>query len=531
MEEVQNLAETYNEVDRLPLLRQLVDGLTPKERHALTLLIDIKNDRLAALPVELVIQILSHLSLLRTWTLRRVSRRWQDLLSSGQIVDAALKRWDTHNPEYRVKSPRTSGTSEDIFRRVQSWRLGRPFSRCSRHISIGNSNGEQTLQATRTYALSGHYFAYIGTSSAEDGAVIVFNLLKGSRTRYRGAARENMMCLSLTNSIIAYCSFNGKLYTSRHDHTQLGSIQLPSAGITAFCADQDTVGVVLQGGGCTFITVILYDCTRRTTRHFAIDRLQVASETNISCPITVLQIDVVAETVDVFGQEQIRTDTSAQSWNSYVEHRRYSFAGNYLGSSSWKRLGTRARSPGQMDRFNLTDLHHAGVQGLYVFRTPVLQSADQVAPLRVGQCPLQMLLCFDSGKARVVEHVFPSNYQQYVDSSYGRGSRADRVCPMLWKGVEIRADPGMYFSTMSETDGYRIRNSLELKSRGYDRPSQVLVNESFSIATCWVSQAQEWHANIFCFEDGLDWKVPGAEVTPTYFWDATTSTDMKHDGF
>ena len=207
-------------------------------------MISIKNDRVAALPVELVIQILDYLPLLYTWKLRLVCRQWRDLLTSEQVLDAALKRWGTHRPADRVRLSQAVETSEDTVRRMQSWRLGRPFTKCVKQISIANSNGMHLHQATRTYALSGPYFAYIEALPRDGHRVIVLNLLTGTQARYQGAARENIMSLSLTNSIIAYISFGGKLYASKHDHSQLGSVQLPSAGVAAFGADEDTVSTL-----------------------------------------------------------------------------------------------------------------------------------------------------------------------------------------------------------------------------------------------------------------------------------------------
>lgn len=540
MEQVQKLAKTQNETDRLALLHQLVDQLNSKERHALARIISVKNDRLAALPVELVIQILSNLDFLYTWKLQLVCQQWRDILSSEQIVDAALKRWDTHRPEDRVKSSPTVEASKDILRRLQSWRLGRPFTRCAKHIDIRDTGGDHPhrYQASRTSALSGHYFAYFEISPRSDQAVVVLNLVTGTRTRYHGTAREPILRFALSNDIIAYTNFHGKLYTCKHDDIQLGSVQLSSAIYQAFSAERDIVGIVMQARSSRPATVILYNCSNCTMRNFEIEPVKVPAEAlpdlafDPGCSIRTLLISVDARTVDIFGQQDLTTDESGKSQNVYVEHRRYAFDGKYLSSSSWRRTGTRAKAPWpyDYDRFELTDLHHTGIGGHYVFRSPVQQSADQLPSLSTRTPPRQMLLCFDAEAARLKEYALPIDYQQSRGQGHDDGGRANRSRPMLWKNLEIRAAESLYFSTMSDTDRHRIQNRLQLRSRGNERQSQVLVNESFVVATSWLSQAKEWHADIFCFEENLDWAVHGSEVIPTNFWNAAPSTNETGHG-
>ena len=112
----------------------------------------------------------------------------------------------------------------------------------------------------------------------------------------------------------------------------------------------------------------------------------------------------------------------------------------------------RSESPWPYDDFVLTDLQSTGENSLYVFRTHVLQAADQTMSLSTGKPLQKMLLCFDAIEARLIEYLLPSLHGQIPNRSYDGDTWGNRVCPMLWKSLEIRAGAMLYFSTMSGTD-------------------------------------------------------------------------------
>lgn len=201
------------------------------------------NDPLAILPVELVIEILSHLPICDAWRLQLVGKRWHSLLSSERVLRANLARWESHNPADSARNP--SETIKQCIkskgRNMQALRLGCPFSKTSFRCEL-----PPRYHINQIVALKGSRIAYIASSNS----ISVQELVTGDYFSIQGDAREAIHSLALGSDVVAFTTHSGKLYAgdiSRSD-ASLGSVGLPSAAVVAMHVDRDLVGLLLNKG-------------------------------------------------------------------------------------------------------------------------------------------------------------------------------------------------------------------------------------------------------------------------------------------
>lgn len=201
------------------------------------------NDPLAILPVELVIEILSHLPILDAWRLQLVGKRWHSLLSSERVLRANLTRWESHNPADSTRNPPETikQSIKSKVRNMQALRLGCPFSKTNFRCEL-----PPRYSVHQIVALKGSRIAYLANSNS----VSVQELVTGDYFSIQGHAREAIHSLALGSDVVAFTTHSGKLYAgdiSRPD-ASLGSVRLPSAGVVAMHVDMGLVGLLLNKG-------------------------------------------------------------------------------------------------------------------------------------------------------------------------------------------------------------------------------------------------------------------------------------------
>lgn len=169
----------------------------------------LKKDIIAALPVELLLEVLKYLGMLEPWRLQCVSKQWQQVMSAEDVVRSALARW------YSSDDLQLPGEDKMIFpqwtrakiRHMQAFRLGAPFTYAGYREPMDVAIGERASGSTLAlHALCGEYLAY----TTDDGhAVKILNLRTGDTSAYRGEARERVNGIILTRYCVGFVTSDG----------------------------------------------------------------------------------------------------------------------------------------------------------------------------------------------------------------------------------------------------------------------------------------------------------------------------------
>lgn len=219
-----------------------------EERCEVTAMISKRNDPLAVLPVELVIEILSHLPILAPWQLQRVNSRWRLLLSSQSILRTSLVRWQTHSASDSARDPLQveKDPIKAKVRHMQALRLGCPFT--TAHLT-GAPHPTATLK-DHVIDLKGSRLAYLHAPNGEaHDCIIVHELITGHRITLHGDARENLHSIALGPDIVAFTTYTAKLYVQKLSDPSRPSqsVRLPSM-VQAIQVDGHVVGVLYDRG-------------------------------------------------------------------------------------------------------------------------------------------------------------------------------------------------------------------------------------------------------------------------------------------
>lgn len=227
-------------------LQQLVDQMTFDERRAVTAMVSKRNDPMAVLSLDLIIEIMSHLPVFESWRLQVVGKRWRTLLSSETMLRASLVGWETHSVSDCAKIPHQA-EKESIrtkVRHIQAVRLGCPFSfhRMLYKPPTIIRPSEQVI------ALKGSRLAWISAAAREGHSVLVKHLVTGDLTTIRGDARETINNICLGANVLAFVTYSGKLYAQDLSDpiNPPRSVRLPSATAHAMYVDEWMVGMLLN---------------------------------------------------------------------------------------------------------------------------------------------------------------------------------------------------------------------------------------------------------------------------------------------
>ncbi|KAK4495723.1 hypothetical protein PRZ48_012991 [Zasmidium cellare] len=203
----------------------------------------------------------------------------------------------------------------------------------------------------------------------------------------------------------------------------------------------------------------------------------------------------------------------------FIDHRRYSFAGDELLSSRYHR---RCIGHTQPQAFLCADLHPMGEEGLYLFRTFTMYARTKDFTTDLAS---DFALCFNYGKGRLEERHFTGKdlVPRIVDAhGYVRYQPCDFV---LWKDVYISIQiGGLKFSTENADvqasqvllstveDRYTTFEAnydsrpkrLWVKTSFPDIDHNLFINDSFLVVVAQSPADKMRQIHVFCFEDGLE---------------------------
>lgn len=207
--------------------------------------------------MELIIELLDHLPFFESFRLQRVCRSWRATFSQEAVVRASLIAWESHSPSDSARGPNylTSQTNAAKLRHVKAMRCGRPFSQASyTELDVFRDSFRGQTIKDDPPQLKGTRLAFMRRPQQGCNSVVLRDLTTGHATTLYGDARETIMNIALSSTLIAFTSHSGKLYTQ--DFTSGApvrkSVRLPSATIMALHADHGVVGVMLKESGTDY---------------------------------------------------------------------------------------------------------------------------------------------------------------------------------------------------------------------------------------------------------------------------------------
>lgn len=474
-------------------------------------MISIKNDIVPALPVELIIEVLSHLPFLDAWKLQLVGKRWRRVLSTDRVLLAALTRWETHAS---TDDTRRRSTPQQKARHMQAMRVGRAFTTAVFRIAVKPHGARLMLQHDRTVALSAKCFAYLAESSFDqDEQLVVVDLISGQEMTFRGVAREGIMGLALSSTLVAWITYTGRLYVKdlRHPAQEERRVTLPSANVGAFGADGELVALTMPLRGGTHFILAIYDLNNDSLKSWElrVPKIQIGKYEEFLLPGPLL-LHTENGTIDIFSQLAIPTTPFGDKEDLYVQHTRYSLVGEQISTSSWQRLSSPRPHGERNAQLQLGDVHPTGYPGEYFIRSQLVpdrhfNGLDYEPPA---------LLKFDSIRATLMEHSFVGEHNRFQINELCRYSSI-----ALWKDIEYRmVDNEIVVSTETlpkdwEISGrYRYRHHMGRASN--HETSSILVNDNFVLIY------EQRHGDkpkgpqgivVYCFDEEMKWM--GSDTT------------------
>lgn len=476
-----------------------------------------------ALPTEIITKVNDHLDILDVWKLRRVSKKWQDTLSSDAVVKPALNRWNTHCPSDSARENPDTSSPNAQARRIGTMRSGAPSK--SRTLLTQHRVRPQTVsrQESRVFALKGRRIAYIDETDSLAAGVVVRDLVSNEQKRYTTTARETVCAIALSSKILAFWNFQGILYVQ--SLTSLNSAkrsQLPSSSYAAFAADEDLCVVVFNstsGAHGSVFSVALYDHGTREVKGFDLPCALVEGseeqDQEYVAP-TVALLNAKEKVLDLFSSWNRQVDAATSTHNIRVEHRRCSFDGQELHASHYQRDGVVFTQP---QPFLRSDLYPTGEKDIFLFRTVtmgVVEPGNTAHKFSFG-------LCFNSAKAQLEERyflgkgfpgVFGTSAQAHLNAWRG-GVPSDF---WLWKGIKISAiGPNLVFKTemedvtnLSSSDeerwvaqrNYRLTQA-GLSLGGASNEHALYANDSFVVAVAQTPDDEAREIHVLCFDEEL----------------------------
>jgi len=276
-------ARTFREIassdHRREVLDTLVNELDPYEwRHVKSRLNErtFEFDIVGALPTELVASIFTYLDLDCLLLYRQVSWRWHGILSSPDVVRPSLAQW------YSLKDPpllaaQVLRLEKQDYLKLQTehllrFRSAKPYYHAVYDIQLSMDWGSTYGWRRRSFDFCGNNIAWIDESGdPHTNSVRLRNLSTGLERKIVGRGREQLLCLALTEEILAFTTFSGICYVHELKSSVMRTFRLPSLDLLLFTARgryvacltipvyQNSNGVVTDDGNTSTVVVWNFD--------------------------------------------------------------------------------------------------------------------------------------------------------------------------------------------------------------------------------------------------------------------------------
>ena len=434
--------------DHINSLQKLVQTLNRNERKVVSEAIARKDDPFSGLPFELLLQIFSHLDCLKAWALQRVCKRWHKILSSDDFLRSALSRWQTHHPSDSARSVEliSHDQIQNETRHMRALLFGDPFTFAVVTGTGPGLSGGHAWLSPQKLDFKGRRIAYISSHQNQGDAVFVRDLVDGKVRVLRGEAREQIMAVVLTTTLVAFVTFEGYLYYMKllEPGDKILRRRLPSCRIRAW-GGADGIIALADGGdrhdSPSVTQVLLLDAENSRLRSVEVKAkfkdLEGGGRKLNSCS---LLINSIEETIDIFSLMTSRSmppKPNAPPTSLDVVHLRTSYSGEILCSNLWQE---RTQLSPSFQNYDFTMSHPTATGYMNRYRIQVCQGQY------MGDLPLQRKfdLIFDIERANFLrdENVewFRCHYRFGVNRDYkevdGLWVTPEKLTDMyaLWKG-------------------------------------------------------------------------------------------------
>ncbi|KAF2500227.1 hypothetical protein BU16DRAFT_523034 [Lophium mytilinum] len=294
-------------------------------------------DIVGSLPVEIVIQVFSYLDISTPFQLQRVSRRWQTVLSSPDVLRGliCLLGYDSGLPA----GLRLPGQSPDVD---QDYLHCRKTAEYVHRFQAGVLARSIMIDLPPGAACSVTYSSFedtIAWPKHDACAVTVLNLRSGKLLSFTGEARETITEIALSDQLVVFFTFTGVWYAGDIVTGQRKSFRLPSAHIPVFsCRGRTIAGVMRYENGYDEHVAYIWDfdtqkCRTfdlRTPRHSSSEPDPTGEAIAVSPPLAML-VDPTSESVLICSRLASRSDSLC---SDALLYHRYSYTGVLIRSGS-----------------------------------------------------------------------------------------------------------------------------------------------------------------------------------------------------
>lgn len=329
---------------RTAALDGIIAALSPYEwREALNKLQEraFFLDIVASVPSEIVIHVFSYLDILTPFRLQRVSRRWQVILTSPEILQALLNTWYSKRDRQLEGESTLKGQEYAICKlkadHLHRFRSGHFYSDI--HISISDQRPRRTGH-TAAGEHPGVDFcddtvAWIDKVSGTD-MVKVCNLRTGKCIAVAGDGRESIQSITLTDELVAISTYSGPCYACDLATGEKRSFRLPSANDMRWSCRGRSIGGVLRDrrNNSLETTAFVWEYHSRRCKTFQIQNPRATSEkksfgslSDEYLPARAVLINPSSQTILVCWSANTETLT-------IIHFCRYTYAGEKIGKDS-----------------------------------------------------------------------------------------------------------------------------------------------------------------------------------------------------
>ncbi|KAL4965374.1 F-box domain protein [Aspergillus stella-maris] len=242
---IRDIITRFKELDTTTSARriayhQIIDQLDPYEWRDVTRRMNARSfskDILGALPLEIAVEIVQYLDLAELYALRRVSRRWHEILSSKAACSVL----------YRKYTGCILGDDfENTFARFSKRRLRLEQGKPSASLQVDFS--ELSWEEQRTLdSMNGRYVWL----TDNDTALVVWTPGTGKKQRFCTEHRRQTLGFCLTSYLVAAITMRGYCHAWDLQTEEQHTARLPNAKISLFAASSFRIAVYfedLEGG-------------------------------------------------------------------------------------------------------------------------------------------------------------------------------------------------------------------------------------------------------------------------------------------
>ncbi|KAJ5389357.1 uncharacterized protein N7496_000425 [Penicillium cataractarum] len=202
----------------------------------------LQCDILGKLPPEITSLVARHLPLIDIIRLRRVSRRWQSILSSQSVCRAAVRKTLGRDPWVNsIPIPNTQGSASttdsshdfdasfaSFVKRRYRLERGKPHKVFTMRSPVAFEDDDRFIPDSKVISYSNGICTWIGQDE-DKSSVIALNLSTGEKKRFTTPNREGLLYLQISGSTIAALSLRGYCHVWNYDDiSQFSSFRVPS---------------------------------------------------------------------------------------------------------------------------------------------------------------------------------------------------------------------------------------------------------------------------------------------------------------